>query len=116
MDNNKRILPQTIIFDDERRQVERELNKTIDKVRIAFNSLLNINDLGTFLMIEEISPDWLANLIHSHIKAIKDNNELTSKRKEELINDWCEIQKKAQINVNIIHVFFCGILYRQISL
>lgn len=106
MDNNKRILPRTIIFDDERRQVERELNKTIDKVRIAFNSLLNINDLGSLPTIEAITPDWLANLINSHIKAIKDNNELTSKRKEELINDWREIQKKAQINVNIIHGLF----------
>lgn len=106
MDINNRILPQTIIFDDERRQVERELNKAIDRVRIAFNSLVNINDLGSLPTIEAITPDWLVSLIYSHIKAIKDNNELTSKRKEELINDWREIQKKAQINVNIIHGLF----------
>ena len=106
MDNNNRILPQTIIFDDERKQVEREFNKVIDRLRTAYSSLVFNNDLGTLPTIEAITPDWLVSLIHSHIKAIKDNNELTSKRKEELINDWREIQKKAQINVNIIHGLF----------
>ncbi len=106
MDKDNRILPQTVIFDDERRQVERELNKTIVRVRQAFSFLSSIEDLGSLPTIEGITPDWLVSLIHSHIKAIEDNNELISKRKEELISDWRIIQKKAQVNVNIIHSLF----------
>lgn len=104
--DNKTTFPTRIVVEEEQRQGEREFNKAIDSVRNAYSVLAGFTDLGDLPAIKNITPTWLVSLIHCHIKAIEDNNELTSKRKEELINDWREIQKEAQVHVNIIHGFF----------
>lgn len=100
-------LPKELIFDDERLKVERSLNEAINRMRSAYVSLRNIKDLQRLPKLEKITPEWLVDVIHGHIEAIENSKELTTARKEEMISDWREIQKRAQINVNIIHNLFC---------
>jgi hypothetical protein len=99
------IIPATVIIDNELREADHVLRRSLREAQAAYAELRELQDLGEIPMPNLCTPEWLDKVISAKREAIKQVDFLTEAQKSSQLMHFGKLQKKALKLIEIVWNF-----------
>lgn len=109
MEQKTEKMPEVIIIDNELRDADHDLRRSLREAQAAYAELRELQDLGEIPMPNLCTADWLEKIIAAKRESIKQVDFLTEAQKSSQLMHFGKLQKKALKLVEIVSNFIKSI-------
>ena len=109
MEQKTEKMPEVIIIENELREADHDLRRSLREAQVAYAELRELQDLGDIPQPNLCTADWLEKIMNRKKDALKQANFLTEAQKASQLMHFGKLHKKAQKLVEIVGGFINSI-------